>query len=85
MIGMSATVNATDCVLACAAHWLMIGFSDSDWKPTPIRGQRTSLSERTLPAHSQKATTESLWVRHISVTQVSRTSSLQAAECHSHS
>ena len=45
MIGMSATVNATACVLACAAHWLMIGFSDSDWKPTPIRGQRTSLSE----------------------------------------
>ena len=41
MIGMSAIVNVIDSALASAAHWLMIGFLGSDWKPVTTRAQRT--------------------------------------------
>ena len=53
----------------------------SDSSPLNERDFRSGISA----VHSQKSTTESLWVRHISVTRVSRTSNLQAAECHSRS
>ena len=52
---------------------------------TSPRSTNVTFGADSPAAHSQKATTESLWVRHISVTRVSRTSSLQAAECHSRS
>ncbi len=40
-IGMSAIVNAIASALASAAHWLMIGFLGSDWKPVTATAQRT--------------------------------------------
>ena len=41
MIGMSASVSVIASALASAAHWLMIGFLGSDWKPVTATAQRT--------------------------------------------
>src|SRR5262249_17487126 len=60
MIGMSVIVTATACALACVARSLTIGFLDSGWKPTTIRGQQMSrLGPTRITDHLRKTTTES--------------------------